>query len=234
MVPTSSRWSATVLAVLLAAPVFASELSLTIRDGRVTLVASDVSVREVLAEWARVGRVTIINGERLGGSPLTLRLEDVPEAEALASILRTASGYVLAPRSATVTEGSRFDRVLILPSSVPPPAADVAPSQDVTAGRRLPAFPRPVQSQPSPDEAPGPETPDDGPHSETATSPFGATQPGEMPAEVAPPGTPGSPLYSPVPGQIVQPAQEGRPGIPRVRLPGQQPSGQDIPRTPSE
>jgi len=233
MVSTPSRWGAVVVAMILATPALASELSLTIRDGRVTLVASNVSVGEVLAEWARVGRVTIVNGERLTGPPLTLQLDNVPEGEALASVLRAASGYVLAPRARPVADASRFDRVFILPTSVPPPAADVAVSQGTPAGRRLPAFPRPTLPQET-EGAPAADAPAEETPGESPNSPAGASQPGAMPTEVAPPGTPGSPLYAPIPGQIVQPQQEARPGVPRVRLPGQLPATQDIPRSPSE
>jgi hypothetical protein len=220
--------------MFLATPVFASGLSLTIRDGRVTLVAENVSVQEVLAEWARVGRVTIVNAERLSGPPLTLQLENVPEDDALASVLRAASGYVLAPRAKPMADASRFDRVLILPVSVPPPAGDVSAGQAATPGRRLPTFPRPAQPQQQTDESPGSVSEDEGTPGDSSASPFSAPQPGEIPGEGAPATSPTNPLYAPVPGQVVQPPPEGRPGVPRVRLPGQQPAGQNVPRPPSE
>jgi hypothetical protein len=232
MTSTPGRWnSALVAAVLLATPAFASELSLTIRDGRVTLVADNVSVQEVLAEWARVGRVTIVNGERLNAPPLTLRLEDVPESDALASVLRTASGYVLAPRAEPVANASRFDRVLILPVSMPPPAGDPAAGQGPSPARRLPTFNRPVQPTV---EEPGSEGADTEVPEEPPGNPCGATVTSEGETEGAPSASPSNPLYAPVPGQVVQPPQETRPVVPRIRLPGQQPSGQDVPRPPSD
>src|SRR5436190_11873724 len=54
-------------------------LQLQISDGRVTLHAENVPVRTILAEWARVGGTTILNGDRVAGTPLTLQLEGVPE-----------------------------------------------------------------------------------------------------------------------------------------------------------
>ena len=229
---TSARLGPAVLAVLLAATASASELSLTIRDGRVTLVADNVSVQEVLAEWARVGQVTIVNGDRLSAPPLTLRLEDVPEGDALASVLRTASGYVLAPRARPAADASRFDRVLILPVSVPPPAGDPSPGQAGTPPRRLPTFPRPVQPQPQTEE-PGIEGENEGASDDPSSSPFGTT-PGDVTGEGTPAASPVNPLSAPVPGQVVQPPQENRPGVPRVLLPGQVPPGQGILRSLSE
>ena len=44
-------------------------------NGRVTLVAKDVTVREILAEWARVGQTRIVNAEKLTGGPVTLELD---------------------------------------------------------------------------------------------------------------------------------------------------------------
>ena len=67
-------------------------------NGRVTLIAHDVTVREILAEWARVGQARIVNGEKLTGGPVTIELTDVPEARALDTVLRSAAGYVMAPR----------------------------------------------------------------------------------------------------------------------------------------
>jgi hypothetical protein len=50
--------------VLAASTASAGELTLSIRDGRVTLVARDVPLRQILAEWARVGRTRIVNADR--------------------------------------------------------------------------------------------------------------------------------------------------------------------------
>jgi len=33
-------------------------LQLTIQDGRVSLIAKDATVRQILAEWARIGQTT--------------------------------------------------------------------------------------------------------------------------------------------------------------------------------
>src|SRR5918999_2939413 len=89
----------------------AGELTLTMANGRVTVIAKDVPLRQILAEWARVGNTRMVNAEKLMGGPLTLQLVDVPEKEALDILLRSAAGYMTAPRAQGVTGGSLYDRV---------------------------------------------------------------------------------------------------------------------------
>ena len=60
------------------------------QNGRVSLVAKDATVRQILAEWARVGQTKIVNVERVPGGPVTLELTNVPEAQALDVLLRVA------------------------------------------------------------------------------------------------------------------------------------------------
>ena len=116
--------------------------------GRVTLVARNAPIRTILAEWARLGGATVVNGERVAGAPVTLELTDVPERQALDVILRGVAGYMLAPRRAGSVGASTFDRIMILPTSAaprnPPPA---------TAATR-PGVPRPVVMPPRPPEVP--------------------------------------------------------------------------------
>src|SRR6185436_13120627 len=76
----------------------AAGLELSIRDGRVTLDAQDVTLRQILTEWARIGKTRIVNIERITGAPVTLKLEGVPEKQALEIILRSVPGYMAVPR----------------------------------------------------------------------------------------------------------------------------------------
>jgi hypothetical protein len=101
-----------------AAPAFAAGLQLSIRDGRVTLDAQDVTVRQILTEWARVGRTRIVNAERISGGPVTLKLENVPEKQALDTVLRTVPGYMAVPRPSLVAEASIYDSILLMPTTV--------------------------------------------------------------------------------------------------------------------
>ena len=114
------RAAVTALALLIALPAAAQQLSLDIRDGLVTLQATNVPVRQVLAEWARVGGTKVVGGERLGGAPLTLSLEGVPEGKALDIVLRGAAGYMAAARSVPGSGRSGYDRILVLATSTPP------------------------------------------------------------------------------------------------------------------
>ncbi|RPJ84168.1 MAG: hypothetical protein EHM13_05510, partial [Acidobacteria bacterium] len=93
-----------------ASPASAGEVKLQIRNGRVTLEASNATVREILAEWARVGGTRFVNAERVPGGPVTLLLTDVPEAKALDTVLRSVSGYMAAPRPAAAPGASVYDR----------------------------------------------------------------------------------------------------------------------------
>ena len=103
----------------LAVPRFASpaELRLTFQNGRVTLFARDVSVRDVLAEWERVGGTRIVNRDAAPEVSLTLDLGDVPEIRALAIILQQAAGYFASERTTAADTSSRFTRIVIMPGA---------------------------------------------------------------------------------------------------------------------
>jgi hypothetical protein len=120
------NWRALViLPGLLLAPlstVQADEVHLIIRDGHVDLDAREATVRRILTEWARVGQTRIVNAEGVTGGPVTLQLSNVPEAQALDILLRSVSGYMTAPRPVDVSNASKFDRILVMPTSTPPKA----------------------------------------------------------------------------------------------------------------
>jgi hypothetical protein len=126
-------------------PAAAQSITLEFKDGKVNLVTQNVPVSTVLAEWARRGKTTIINGERVPGPPATLQLMDVPEEQALDILLRGASGYLMAARETPSAGASIIDRILILPTSrvtnaqqqvlLPPsPQAQPAIQEDVDDG----------------------------------------------------------------------------------------------------
>jgi hypothetical protein len=135
-----------IAALAVAAPASAGVLVLSFKDGRVTLKATDVSLRQVLNEWARLGQTRIVGLEKLSGSLLTLELTDVPEKQALEVLLRTVAGYVAAPRvGVSAAAMSRFDRLVLLPTSV----ALAAPPGGARPAAQLPRpptpFPDPIQ-----------------------------------------------------------------------------------------
>lgn len=131
------------VALLIGESAAASSLRFSVRGGRVTIVATDVTVREILAEWERVGHTVITNLDQLKGPRVTLELHEVPEAAALAVLLRSASGYVALPRTTPTPTGSVFQSILILASSSSP-----APPVAVTARAPSPpdSLPRVVPS----------------------------------------------------------------------------------------
>ena len=104
-----------------------ADVQLSIRDGRISIVARDATVSQILAEWAAVGQIQIVNGEKIPRDPITIELENVSEQQALDVVLRTASGYIAASRAIAVPNASRFDRIVVVPPSVvptpPPPGA---------------------------------------------------------------------------------------------------------------
>ena len=212
---------AALTAVSLAAPAAAQagELKLVIVDGRVTLVANEVTVREILAEWARIGQTKIINGEKVVGPPLTLVLEDVPEARALETVLRTAAGYVVAPRMNGVTGPSSFDSISILATSRAPAVTPIAPTAFVNRPAPQPVMPQVAVDDDEADEADanevGPGQP--GAQFPGPTSPQFPTAPGQMRQPAA---TPQGPMTSPRPGQLPQPQTPGaNPYVPGQVIP---------------
>ncbi len=119
------------LAVALPTAARAGEVRLSMQGGHVTLVARDATVRQILTEWARVGKTRIVNMERVPGGPVSLEFRDVPESQALATILRTVGGYMAAPRHTADATLSRFDRIVVMPTLAPaaPATASAAVSR---------------------------------------------------------------------------------------------------------
>lgn len=112
------------LAAWLAAGAFsvasAQTVSLSIKDGRVTLKSENATVRQILDEWARVGQAKVVNAEKVTGPPMSLTLVDVPEREALDTVLRQAAGYAVVERqAAAATNVSVFDKILVMGRTTP-------------------------------------------------------------------------------------------------------------------
>ncbi len=88
-----------VAAMALAGTPASAQVRISLADGRVTVSAKDATIRQILTEWARVGQTRIVNLDRLSGAPMSLELTNVPEAQALETVLRSVSGYLAAPRA---------------------------------------------------------------------------------------------------------------------------------------
>ena len=217
-----------------------ADVQLTMQNGRVSLVAKDATIRQILTEWARVGHTKIVNVERVPGGPVTLELVNVPESQALEVVLRSLSGYITAPRPDDAVNLSRFDRIIILPtlaaarpatsSAAPPPvfqqgsqfniqqpadddADDERPTPNVVAvppGQRGPVF----NTFPQP-QVVNPQTMPMPQAMPQPGFPGGAAAPPQTPAPAAFPAAPTAPYGGvAVPGMVAPP-----PPAP----PGQQP-----------
>jgi hypothetical protein len=182
------------LACGLSAPASAQELKLTMQDGRVTLIANNVPLRQILLEWARIGQAKVVNADKLLGANLTLQIVNQPERDVLDILLRSAAGYIAAPRPTVVAGAAVYDRVTIMATSRAPAAVATAPTA---------TFQRP------------PPPPDDGDEPINVTmpppppNPVTSQFPGMMPQnqQTLPPtaAQPG-PLTSPRPGALPAPA----------------------------
>jgi hypothetical protein len=111
-----------IFAFAIVPPSEAAQLEVRIGQGRVSIVAEDATVGEILEAWAQIGETRIVNGDRVPGGRVTLHLDNLSEQEALDILLQKAAGFIAVPRSAPVETQSRYDRILILPTSSAPPA----------------------------------------------------------------------------------------------------------------
>jgi hypothetical protein len=198
---------------LLTAATASAEVRVTIHDGLVTVVAKDATVRQIMAEWARVGQTKIVNAERIPGGPVTLELVNVPEVQALDTILRSVAGYLAAPRAEPTSNLSRFDRVVVMPTSTAPRSQPVAQAPTF----QQPQFPPPVEEDLD-DARPNPNVP--------MATPRGPVF-GRFPApqvinpQTGLPAGPNDPV-SPVPTEQQQPVYPSTPSSPfgGVAVPG--------------
>lgn len=176
-------------------------------DGRVNLTARNVSVSDILAEWARQCGCYIVNADRMTATlPTPVQFEHAAQSDVLESLLRQAAGYVLTPKRAGVQAISNYETIFILATSnpvagayVPPPAVPTGP---------------PPPSQGSPDDELAPVVPINQPPLPTqlqqaaeppppSSNPFG-TRTGAFEPTPSPQGTsPGTPAQRPAPGRSV-------------------------------
>jgi hypothetical protein len=191
--------------VATASTAMAGELKLSVSNGRATLIATDVPARQILAEWARIGGIKIVNGDRVMGPNLTVQLIDRPEREVLDTVLRTVAGYVAAPRAEMAANLSVFDKILILPTS------------------QAPAYNPSMMSTPTFTRPPSPVVPEDEPVEQPNVMPPGANvpqPPGAMPQGPQVQQRPGMPAQQPQQQPQSQPLTLPRPGMLPPPAPG--------------
>ena len=209
-----------VFLLLLSSPRAASAgpLRMEFANGYVTISASDVSLRQLLTEWGRLGQTRVVNGEKVGGALLTLELSHVPEKQALEIVLRSVPGYLVAQRTTAIQGGSQYDRIVVMPGTVAPPARKPPrrsrpPPPPQIQQAVAPAMPvedqdQPVQEAPEQAAAEQEEQPQ-------PAGPQGLPQPGIQPMPPNPQGQgqndpnvarpPGGPVPVPAAGAVVSP-----------------------------
>jgi len=188
-----------IAACLFTAATALADVQVAMNNGRVSIVAKDATLRQILTEWARVGQTRVVNVDRIPGGPLTLELTNMPEGQALDVLLKSVSGYMAAPRPLPVAGLSVFDRIIVMPTAAAPRQAAAPPT------------PAPVFAQPQ--FAPTPPADDD---------------PDEPPANVDIRGQPRAPVFNTFPPpQVGAPPRQPGGGsvfvVPPVQ--GQQPAG---------
>jgi len=158
------------------------KLQLAFQDGTVSLVAQNVTVRDILAEWQRRGGCQFVNADKLPGAsaPVSMQfVEGTPEGQAIDSLLRGAAGYVVAPRSDRTPGGSSCGAVYILATSHPTASATYSPTASPVAA--------PLMIQGSPDdEIPPVMQMPAGPQRLSPNQPANPNQPQPQPANQPP------------------------------------------------
>jgi hypothetical protein len=171
----------------------AGQLRMEFRNGTVSISAAEVPLSEVLSEWARLGRTRILNLEKLSGAPVTVELTNVPEKHALEVLLRNVQGYLAAARAMPTAGGSQFDRIVVMPGTIPPAQPAMGAAAPVP-----PPQPPPVPQAPIPPMG-GIVEDQDQPVQDAAEQPVPAED--QQPQLLAQPGIqPGPPVAAGQPG----------------------------------
>jgi hypothetical protein len=214
------KWPASMLAAALVAgmagPTAAGQVKLEIRGGFVSLDAKDATPREILLEWARVGQTRVVNAEKVLGGPVTLLLTDVPERQALETVLRSAAGFIAAPRENPQPSLSTYDRIVLMPGMRPAVVPTVGAPAPVaqSPGFRGRTFLQPAT--PAADE----DTTDQNATPQLLNTPAGQ-RPGGLPFANPYAPTTGAQITTtaPVPPGMAPPQTVPRPGMPTAPPP---------------
>jgi len=194
---------------------FAGDLKVSMQNGRVTVIADNVPLRQIMTEWARVGQSKILNIDKINGPAVSLQLVDMPEKDALDILLRSASGYIAAPRPEMVANASMYDRITIMATSRAPAAVASAPN--------VPTFQRPPQQIDEGDEPINvipnqPQNPVVGSYPGMPPAPNGVQPNVQMPPVQSQPGMPTAPRTLSQPGMLPA-APQVPPGVPNPYQP---------------
>jgi hypothetical protein len=109
-------------------------------NGVMSLKTTNAQLRDILNEWTRKGGTPFPGSERLTGAPLTLEFPHKAETEVVASLLRSASGYIIRDRLTPSNSPSSIEVVYVLATSTAtssgfsPAPAHVPQPQPTTQG----------------------------------------------------------------------------------------------------
>ena len=195
LAPVVLALTVTVLPATVAAQSAAPEraLELSFDSGRATLIASGVTIPQIMAEWERKGGSKVVNADKIVGGLVSYEFHNVPEVVVLQSLLRSAAGYIAAPRRPGGPTGpSSIEQVVILATSRPTNSSAITmPSNPVFT---------PVPIFGSPDDDIPPVTP-------VQNAPTQPNTPPQIPS--------GKPTLgagtSPTPGVLIAPVKPGTP-----------------------
>ncbi|HKT79933.1 MAG TPA: hypothetical protein VJP86_06905 [Vicinamibacterales bacterium] len=227
--------------LIAAAQAAAANVTVSLRNGLVSIHATQAPLSEIIAEWSRVGGTVFVNTNIVPATPTTLELTDVPEKDALAILLRDTTGYLAVGRSTADAGLSQLARVVIMPgrtmttaeratqaAALPPPRQPApAPFDPNTVAPVIAPNGAPVQ-----DDQLGapPFVPTQRPYGDPASAPSASPnarpfQPGQPATPPVPYGAPpagsntaaptgSTPVGSPAPGMIAPPPTPAVPGAP--------------------
>ena len=175
-------------------------------NGYVTLVAHNVTVPQVFAEWARIGGSKIQGADKLPQTQIVVDFDKTPELQLIEALVRLShgpnAGWIASPRLLTDPPTlSRLATISILPSSSPTASTYMNTSTSQA----------PIYQQNTPDDELPPVMPPVGP------GPASAPQP-----STAPPATRGPGAAVPIVGvpSPSTPATNGGRGSEVTPLPG--------------
>lgn len=200
------------------APPVSADVRVTFANGRVTVIATDATVREILAEWSRVGGSTFVDADKIPSNErLTIHLENQSELDAIDVLLRSVAGYMVSPASAAASSASAVGRVFILPTSTPAPYVAPPPPVDVVMpdeGPRARVSSAPVQPD---DDGPVRVSPPPPSTAGASQAPLGQASPviGGTVTTQASPGL--GVATSSRPGVVIEGPNQTRPGRPTTR-----------------
>jgi hypothetical protein len=196
------------------------KLDISFNAGKVTIVAENVTLAEILGEWSRKGGSKIVNAERLPGTPVMFtEFKDQPEADVLRTLLREAPGYGAAMRATPPAGASAVQTVFILAvrreSATASPATTTSTpvqqqSSPVAAPRMIQGSPddeippvRPLTPEMNPGNPSTPANGPGGPAGQPANNPNLRVGPGGTVTSMVPgvviPGPPATPANAPKP-----------------------------------